>query len=113
MGVQVRQKIKGKGKPWWIFISHQGRRTSRKIGDKTATEKVASVIRAKLKLGEFSFEEEKPAPAFKEYADSWINNDVPATCKKTTVRDYKDILRLHKMAYKTSDESPGCFGGRA
>jgi len=34
MGVKVRQKLKGKGKPWWVFISHNGKRTSRKIGDK-------------------------------------------------------------------------------
>ena len=51
MGVRVRQKIKGKGNPWWVFISHNGKRASRKVGDKKAAEKVASTIRAKLQLG--------------------------------------------------------------
>ena len=47
MGATVRQKVKGKGKPWWVFISHDGQRTSRKVGDKKAAEVVASKIRAK------------------------------------------------------------------
>jgi hypothetical protein len=68
MGVTVRQKEKGKGKPWWVFISHNEQRTSRRVGDKAAAEKVASTIRAKLQLGEFGFEDQKPVPTFNEYA---------------------------------------------
>lgn len=97
MGVTVRQKVKGKGKPWWVFISHNGQRTSRQVGDKAAAQAVASRIRAKLQLGEFGFEEEKPVPTFKEYAESWIRTTVPATCKESTLRDYQDILRLHVL----------------
>ena len=97
MGVTVRQKVKGKGKAWWVFISHNGKRTSRKVGDKQAAETVASKIRAKVKLGEFGFDQEKPVPTFKEYADSWIKTTVPATCKASTLRDYQDILRLHVL----------------
>ena len=95
MGVIVRQKVKGKGQPWWVFISHNGKRTSRKIGDKQAAIIVAKRIEARLALGDFNFEDEKPVSAFKEYADSWINTTVPATCKDSTQRDYQDILRLH------------------
>jgi len=97
MGVRVRQKVKGKGNPWWVFITHNGKRTSRKVGDKKAADAVASTIRAKLQLGEFGFDEPKPAPTFKEYADSWIKITVPATCKESTVQDYKIILRLHVL----------------
>ena len=78
-------------------MSHNGKRTSRKVGDKKAAEEVASTIRAKLKLGEFGFDDPKPAPTFKEYADSWIKTTVPATCKESTLRDYQDILRLHVL----------------
>ncbi|HUU40178.1 MAG TPA: hypothetical protein VMW42_04495 [Desulfatiglandales bacterium] len=56
MGVIVRQKIKGKGKPWWVFISHNGKRTSRKVGSKSSTQEVAGKIEAKLSLGDFNFE---------------------------------------------------------
>ncbi len=97
MGVTVRQKKKGKGQPWWVFISHNGKRTSRKVGDKTAAEKVASEIRTRLKLGTFGLEEKKPVPTFKKYADAWIKTNVPATCKASTLSDYQDILRIHVL----------------
>ncbi|MBW2309817.1 MAG: site-specific integrase [Deltaproteobacteria bacterium] len=95
MGVKVRQKTKGRGKPWWVFIAHKGRRASKKVGDKDAAEEVASTIRAQIQLGVYSFEEEKPTPTFKEYADSWIKTTVPATCKPSTAKDYGDLLRIH------------------
>ena len=95
MGVRVRQKTKGKGKPWWVFVSHNGQRTSRKVGDKKAADEVASTIRAKLQLGEFGFEGEKPAHTFNDCAKKWIDTTVPATCKHSTVREYKDILKNH------------------
>jgi len=95
MGVIVRQKTKGKGKPWWVFISYNGRRTSRMVGDKDAAETVASQIRAKLQLGEFGFEEKKEDPAFKEYADSWIEKIAPAECKGSTLKGYRDLLKNH------------------
>jgi integrase len=65
------------------------------VGDKKAAEAVASTIRAKLQLGKFGFEDEKPIPTFKEYADSWIKTTVPATCKESTVRDYESLLENH------------------
>ena len=49
MGVKVRQKNKGRGKPWWVFISHNGKRTSRMVGDKQAAEKVASLGNSALR----------------------------------------------------------------
>ena len=111
MGVRVRQKAKGKGNPWWVFIAHNGKRTSRKVGDKKAAETVASTIRAKLQLGEFNIVDEKPALTFKEYADSWIKTTVPATCKESTLRDYQDILRLHALpvfgSFKATDITRG------
>lgn len=101
MGVVVRQKTKGKGKPWWVFIAHNGKRTSRKVGDKQAAEKVASEIRAKLKLGQFNLEEEseRPIPLFKHCAQAWIETTVPATCKESTVSDYQAILDNHVLPF--------------
>jgi integrase len=97
MGVTVRQKVKGKGQPWWVFVAYNNKRTSRRVGDKDAAEKVASNIRARLELGEFEWEEKEdaPEPTFKEYADSWISTIAPATCKESTVSSYDDLLRLH------------------
>jgi integrase len=44
MGVKVREKPKGSGN-WWIFINHQGKRKSKKIGkDKCLAREVAKKI---------------------------------------------------------------------
>jgi integrase len=97
MGVKVRQKTKGKGSPWWVFISHNGKRTSRKVGDKKAAEAVASTIRAKLQLGEFGFEEKKPIPTFGEYSPKWIDGYVKLQCRESTLYEYESILRHHVL----------------
>ena len=97
MGVRVRQKVKGKGNPWWVFITHNGKRTSRKVGDKKAAEAVASTIRAKLQLGEFGFEEKKPIPTFKEHAKMWLA--LPHDWKESTRENYENNLRLHALPY--------------
>ncbi len=95
MGVTVRQKIKGKGKPWWVFVSHNGQRTSKRVGSKDAANDVAKEIEAKLALGQYSFEDEKPVPSFKDLSKTWLKTTVPATCKPSTTREYKDILNNH------------------
>ena len=99
MGVKVRQKVKGKGKPWWVFISHNGKRASRKVGDKQAAEAVASKLRAQLQLGQFSLDKkkERPIPLFKDCAKAWIEITVPATCKESTESDYQAILDNHVL----------------
>jgi len=95
MGVVIRQKIKGKGKPWWVFISYRGKRTSRKIGDRRAAEAVASKIRAKLQLGEFGFKKEKPICTFKEYSQTFINGFSKINHKPSTHQSYKSALDNH------------------
>ena len=99
MGVTVRQKVPGKGNPWWVFVANNNKRTSRMVGDKKAAEDVASKIRAKLQLGDFDLKgkENTQEPTFKEYADAWITRTVPAGCKRSTVRGYDDLLRIHVL----------------
>ena len=95
MGVTVRQKTKGTKNPWWVFISHNGNRESKKIGDKKAADVVASKLRAKIKLGEFSFGDKEQKKTFKDYAEVWLKTTVPATCKPSTESDYKALLENH------------------
>ena len=45
MGVTVRQKVKGKGKPWWVFIAHNGNRKSIKVWDRVAVDALAGKFR--------------------------------------------------------------------
>lgn len=97
MGVSVRQKVKGKGKPWWVFVSHNNRRTSKMVGTKDAANAVAREIEALLALGQYDFEGQKPVPTFKECAESWIKIIVPNTCKESTAEDYRAILKNHVL----------------
>ncbi|MGB2927408.1 MAG: site-specific integrase [Desulfobacterales bacterium] len=97
MGVKVRQKTKGKGNPWWVFITHNGKRTSRKVGDKKAAEAVANTIRAKLQLGEFGFDEKKvkSIPTFKLFAEGFMDTYSAMNHKKSTQDSYRSVLDLH------------------
>ena len=101
MGVIIRQKTKGKGQPWWVFITHNGKRTSRKVGAKDAAMKVASKIEAKLKLGEFGFEQPKGrVPTFKEYSKEFMTGAYAKTeLKESTQDSYNEILKNHLIPY--------------
>jgi len=97
MGATYRQRVKGNGNPYFIFVSYKGQRVSKKIGSKAKAKEVADQINARIALNDFNIEEEKPVPIFKEYADAWIKTTVPATCKESSTKDYEDILRIHVL----------------
>jgi len=95
MGVIVKEKNKGE---WWIFINHHGKRKAKKIGgDKRVAQEVAKKIEAKLALGEFSLDEKESIPTFGEYASRWIATTIPATCKASTLKDYRGMLDKHVL----------------
>ena len=99
MGVIVRQKVQGKGNPWWVFISHHGKRTSRQVGDKKAAETAASQIRAQLQLGQFEFKEKKSSamPLFKDYAEWYLDGCSIVNHKTSTRRNYRQSLDLYLL----------------
>jgi integrase len=96
MGVKVREKPPNSG-IWWIFINRQGKRRAKKAGrEKKLALAAAKKIEAKLALGDAGLpQEEQVVPKFGEYAQTWINVTVPATCKPSTLRDYQTILAKH------------------
>ncbi|SPD73829.1 hypothetical protein PITCH_A200001 [uncultured Desulfobacterium sp.] len=55
MAVKIREKPNGSG-VWWLFIDHQGKRKSKKVGDKKTALEAARKIEAKLVLGDFNLE---------------------------------------------------------
>ena len=98
MGVKVRQRFKGKGQPWTVYISHKGQRRSILVGKKKAAEAVAEKLQAQIRLDQFGFEEKKRIPTFKEYAEMWVKADLPANgCKESTAENYRGYLRNHIM----------------
>jgi len=53
-------------------------------------------IEAKLTLGDFGIEkDEKQIAIFSDYSKRWIDITVPATCKESSARDYKGLLKNH------------------
>jgi len=99
MGVKVRQKVKGRGKPWWVFIAHENKRKSIMVGDRAAAEALASKIREKLKAGELKIDdsgnEQKKIPSFGEYARKWLEGYGETHLKYSTLKGYEAILRVH------------------
>ncbi len=97
MGVTVRQKEPGKGKPWWVFITHNGKRRSRKIGPKATAKRIAAEIQEKIARQEFKLEREKPVPTFGEYSEKWLKDYVSVSCRESTFEEYNGILKNHVL----------------
>jgi len=95
MGVTVRQKVKGRGQPWWVFIAHNGKRKSLMVGDKSAAEALASKIREKLKAGELQITPQKKIPTFGKYALKWLSTYGQTHLKHSTLKGYDSIMRIH------------------
>ncbi len=98
MGVTVRQKTKGKGKPWWVVVCHNRQRWGKQIGDKRAAEAVASAIRQKIKAGEFHIDDKGAAnrtPEFSVYARNYLETYAKTACKFNTYMGYKAIIELY------------------
>jgi integrase len=93
MGVTVRQKKKGRGKPWWVFVAHNGKRWSKQVGSLEAAKKLQAIIEEKLKAGELRISESEPMPTFGEYARKFLDN--VTHLKHSTVASYEGILRNH------------------
>ena len=94
MGVKIREKPKGSG-VYWVFISHNGIRKSKKIGnDADIAHEVAEKIKARLLLGELKVEKiNQKCPTFKEYAEMWLS--LPNERKRSTQENYKRFLKNH------------------
>ena len=94
MGVKVREKPPGSG-VWWIFINHNGKRKSKRIGtDEKVANEVAEKINAKLILGELKVEKvNEKVPTFKEYAELWLS--LPHDWKESTRENYHHNMQLH------------------
>ncbi len=96
MGVKVREKVKESG-VWWVFISHNGRRTSRRVGTEKATREVAKKIEARLILGEAILQEKQPpAPTLEEYYQRFKERHMK-TLKESSYIVYESCFRLHTL----------------
>jgi len=95
MGVNVRQKVKGKGNPWWVFVVHQGKRKSMKVGTKKAAQYVAAKIETALASGKFKLKEKK-IPTFGAHAKKWLRGYV-SSLRESSYDEYSSVLRIHLL----------------
>ena len=108
MGVTVREKKKGSG-VWWLFINHQGKRTSRKVGKRKDAESAAAIIRAKLTLNEHNIgaPKEEPLPTLKEYSKVWLDGYAKNFCRQSTYERYAYVLEkkvIPRLGHMRLDE---------
>lgn len=91
MGVTVRQKPPGSG-IWWVFVNHNGKRKSKKVGrDKKTADRIALEIEKKLAGKNYQLN----VPTFKDYSNTWETVTIEATCKYSTKVNYKNLLEKH------------------
>lgn len=93
MGVTVRQK-RPDG-PFYVFVHHQGRKISQKVGSEKAAERLAERLRAHLVLG---VEPRSPDPlelTVGAAAEQWLTEYVRARCDASTYRDYRRLLSTY------------------
>lgn len=96
MGVQIREKPKGSG-AWWIFINHQGKRKSKKIGAEDLARTVAKKIDARLTLGDLGLDSfNRKSHTFGEYAEKWLAF-VQLKRRESTFERYQGILKKHVL----------------
>jgi integrase len=92
MAVIVREKVKGSNE-WWIFINHQGKRRSKKIGSKKAANSVAKEIEKRLARGDLGMIREK-CPTVAEYGKQWLKSPLNQWADGTTL-NYESIFKRH------------------
>jgi len=92
MGVKVREKVDGSG-IYWVFVAHEGRRRSLKVGKVEVAHEVADRLRIKLSDDPDSVfqQREKPKPRFKQLTKEWMKR-VEKKAKSSTVERYCQIL---------------------
>ena len=76
MGITIREKVKGSGE-WWIFIHHNNKRTSKRVGAKKAALEVKAEAEKLLAQRDWNIEQIKPKhiPTLKEYVEGWQRVD--------------------------------------
>lgn len=96
MAVTVRQKQKGRGKPWYVFVHQNGKIQSKKVGDKRLAESIAGKLRKKLVAGQLNLDsQQNTSPDFTAYAAHYIENYAKTTLKINTWKNYITIIEKH------------------
>ncbi len=107
MGVTVHKK-KTSG-DWYVWISHKGKRTSRKIGkDKRTALKAATQYRKKLALGQVDFSNGRKKAeenlSFGRFSEMYLNEVAKHRLKHNTWKSYQGLIKA--MLLPTWESKP-------
>jgi integrase len=96
VGVRVREKIEGTG-IYWVFINHNGQRSSKCVGREKTAQKVAEMIQARLKLGQDVLPKEKVplVPTLAEYYKKFKRVYMETALRYSTLDSYDRNFRIH------------------
>ena len=95
MGVKVREKVPGSD-VWWIFINHQGKRLSKKVGMEKAAREAAKEIEARITLGkEFLPRKKPPRPTLNEQYKHFFKTYLETAVRPSTQSSYETNFRVH------------------
>jgi integrase len=95
MGVSIRQKKRAG--PYWVFVAHDGRRTSKSVGTRKAALELKAAIEAEIAKGSFSIDAGEKMPTFGAYAKKWLESYVETACRASTFDNYESVLRIHVL----------------
>lgn len=89
--------MKGRGKPTWVFVAHNGKRKSIRVGSKDAANELKKEMDKDLARGKLNLEEEnaEQMPTFKEYSEKWVNGYVKTALSDSTLEKYDQVLKSH------------------
>lgn len=97
MGITVRQKRTGG--PFFVFVHRDGKRKSKRIGDKKTADAVAERLREELRKAEHGTAEPDKIIAasegFRSYGGKWLVKYAKGACKTSTYENYESIKRVH------------------
>jgi integrase len=94
MGVRVREKIPGSG-VWWVFVSHNRRRKSRKIGTEKNARKFAEMLQAKIILGKEIAEEKPILPTIGMFYERFKKTYLKTAVRESTAGSYEGNFQNH------------------
>jgi integrase len=107
MGVKVRKR----GRKWYVYVDHHGRRICRSVGtSRELAERVRRQLEAKLALGDDQGvfgPDDTVVPMFDTYANQWLAEYARVECKTSTADGYEGVLSQYlrpKFAHKRLDE---------
>jgi integrase len=75
-----------------MFITYNGKRRSKRVGQKSAALEAAQKIEAMMVLGEYNIEPETKAPIFRDYFSMWLDGYIKPLRRQSTYNRYRWVF---------------------